>query len=48
MTGEKIGSGLKKYEIIAPPISDDPEAVQKRRLRKEKCRGWEYNEQALK
>ena len=40
MTREETRSGLKKYGIIAPLISDGLEAMQKRRLRKEKGRRW--------
>jgi hypothetical protein len=38
MTREEIESGLNKYKIIAPLISDDPADVQRRRLCKEKGR----------
>jgi len=47
MTREEIESGLKKYEIIAALISDDLEAMQKHRLRKEKG-GGQHNEQVHK
>ncbi|MDR0302940.1 MAG: IS481 family transposase [Treponema sp.] len=48
MGKENFESGLKKYEVIAPLLSDDLEPAQKRRLRKEITEKHNVSERTLR